>query len=193
MASTVTHLPHVKNVQAGIGHYDPMYQAIFEVYFNLPDAINQGEEESILLTEQVTKVTGLDDLNNIAQAGTQKFMGVDISYAQPTLEKTYAEFTITFNLNLRKGNDAYTFKTFKKWGKLNYDIATGARTLKADYIADNLRIAEANRDGEVWRSYIFHDVFILKITGLDELSYTEKEARTLQVTFRSDYWEEEIA
>ena len=61
----------------------------------------------------------------------------------------------------------------------------------ADYVADNLRISEANRD--VWRSYIFHKVMITNVTGIDELNYTNNDARQLQVQFRADWWDEDLA
>ena len=83
-------------------------------------------------------------------------------------------------------------KVIKAWEKLGYDLADGTRTLMADYVADNLRIAEANRDGTVWRSIIFHKVMITNVTGIDELNYTNNDARQLTVTFRADYWEEDL-
>ena len=39
MASSISHLPHIKNTQAGNNYYDPMHSAVFEVYFTLPVAI----------------------------------------------------------------------------------------------------------------------------------------------------------
>lgn len=194
MASSITHLPHIKNTQAGNNFYDPMHAAVFEVYFTLPVAIqDKFKDDEAILTEQVVSVTGLDALQKTVQAGSQKFLGVDVSYLNPVLENTYADITITFNLNIRNATDAYVLKVFKAWGKLGYDLADGTRTLMADYVADNLRISEANRDGTVWRSYIFHKVMITNIQNIDELNYTNSEARTLQVTFRSDWWDEDLA
>lgn len=194
MASSITHLPHIKNTQAGNNFYDPMHAAVFEVYFTLPVAIqDKFKDDEAILTEQVISVTGLDALQKTVQAGSQKFLGVDVSYLNPVLENTYADITITFNLNIRNATDAYVLKVFKAWGKLGYDLADGTRTLMADYVADNLRISEANRDGTVWRSYIFHKVMITNIQNIDELNYTNSEARTLQVTFRSDWWDEDLA
>jgi len=194
MASSITHLPHIKNTQAGNNFYDPMHAAVFEVYFTLPVAIqDKFKDDEAILTEQVISVTGLDALQKTVQAGSQKFLGVDVSYLNPVLENTYADITITFNLNIRNATDAYVLKVFKAWEKLGYDLADGTRTLMADYVADNLRISEANRDGTVWRSYIFHKVMITNVQNIDELNYTNSEARTLQVTFRSDWWDEDLA
>ena len=194
MASNITHLPHIKNTKSGINKYDPMHQAVFEVYFTLPEAIQSNfKDEEAILTEQVTQITGLDALQKTVQAGSQKFFGVDVSFLNPTLENTYAELTISLNLNIRNRTDAFVLKVFKAWEKLGYDLMDGTRTLMVDYCADNLRIAEANRDGTIWRSYIFHKVLLTNVEGLNELNYTNNEARVLNVTFRADYWEEELA
>lgn len=193
MASQISHLPHITNVQAGINRFDPMYSAIFEVYFDLPTAIaSQFAEDAQILTEQVTQVSGLDALQKTTEAGSQKFLGVDVSYLNPTLDSTFAEITIDLNLNIRNASDAYVLKVFKAWNKLNYDLSDGTRTLMADYCAENLRVAEANRDGTVWRSFIFHKVMLTGVTGLDSLNYTENGARVLQIKLRADYWDEEL-
>ena len=194
MASNLTHLPHIRNVQSGINKYDPMHSAMYEVYFTLPEAIqSQFKDDEAVLTEQVTEVTGLDALQKTVGAGQQKFMGVDVSFLNPTLDNTYAELTINLNLNIRNATDAFVLKVFKAWEKLGYDLSDGTRTLMADYCTDNLRIAEANRDGTLWRSYIFHKVMLTGVTGLDSLNYTSNDARILTVTFRADYWDEDLA
>ena len=194
MASNLTHLPHIRNVQSGINKYDPMHSAMYEVYFTLPEAIqSQFKDDEAVLTEQVTEVTGLDALQKTVGAGQQKFMGVDVSFLNPVLDNTYAELTINLNLNIRNATDAFVLKVFKAWEKLGYDLSDGTRTLMADYCTDNLRIAEANRDGTIWRSYIFHKVMLTGVTGLDSLNYTSNDARVLTVTFRADYWDEDLA
>jgi len=194
MASKISHLPHIKNTAAGNNYYDPMHAAIFEVYFTLPTAIqDKFKEDEAILTEQVISVGGLDALQKTVQAGQQKFLGVDVSFLQPVLDNTYAQITMDLNLNIRNATDAYVLKVFKAWEKLGYDLTDGTRTLMADYVADNLRVSEANRDGTVWRSFIFHKVLLTNVTGLDELNYTNNEARTLHLEFRSDWWDEELA
>lgn len=194
MASSISHLPHIKNTQAGNNYYDPMHSAVFEVYFTLPVAIqDQYKDDEAILTEQVISVDGLDALQKTVQAGQQKFFGVDVSYLNPTLDNTYAELTVVLNLNIRNATDAYVLKVFKAWEKLGYDLSDGTRTLMADYVADNLRISEANRDGTVWRSYIFHKVLLTGVEGLNDLNYTNNEARQLTVRFRADWWDEDLA
>lgn len=190
----LTHLPHVKNVQSGVNRYDPNHSSIFEVYFTLPEAIkSQFAEDEAILTEQVISVNGLAALMKNTAVGKQRFMGVDVSHSAPVIDETRATITIEFNLNLRNVTDNFVFKVFMAWKNLNYNLNDGTRTLKSDYVADNLRIAEANRDGTIWRSYVFHDVFINEMSGIDSLSYDDNEPRKLSVSFVADYWDDDIA
>lgn len=191
----VSHLPNIRNVSAANlkNLADPMHASIFEVIFSVPREISNIITGGIgILTEQVTTVSGLDALQKTPAAGQQKFLGVDVSYLNPTLDNTYAEITIELNLNLRNVTDAYVFRVFKAWQKLNYDLATGTRVLMKDYTAENLIIKEANRDGTVWREVTFKKVMMTSCTGLDALDYTNNEARKLSVVFRSDLWDERI-
>lgn len=191
----LSHLPHIKNVTAGSNKYDPVHSSIFEVYITVPEAIASAvpEADCTLLSEQITKVSGLSALQKMPESASQKFYGVDVSYLKPVLSETRAKFTIEFNLNLRNVTDNYVLKAFKEWGRLSYDLATGSRTLKSSYCADTFRIAQANRDGSVWRAFVFHDVMIEKIDGLNDLEYTNGDALKITVSFVSDYWDEDMA
>jgi hypothetical protein len=191
----INHLPNIRSVTAANSSVlaDPMHASIFEVIFAIPAGLSGFTPEEIgILTEQVTSVSGLDALQKTPAAGQQKFLGADFSYLNPTLDNTYAEITIELNLNLRNATDAYVFRVFKAWQKLNYDLATGTRVLMKDYTADFLTIKEANRDGTVWRKVDFRKVMMTSCTGLDALDYTNNEARKLTVVFRTDLWDETI-
>ena len=193
MASQLT-LPHIKNMAAGINKWDPVHKSIFEVHFTLPEAIaSEFTEDTALLTTQVFSVSGLDALQKTTAAGEQKFYGVTVSFLNPTVDTTAADLTIVFNLNLRNVTDNYVLKIFRAWAKLSYDLSDGTRVIKADYISDNLRVAEANRNGEVWRSYVFHHVMLTGVTGLEGLDYTSNDAVQLTCTFRADFWDDELA
>lgn len=194
MATTLTHLPHIKNVKSGINKYDPVHNSIFEVYFTLPEAIAQTfKEDEILLTEQVTNVQGLDVLQKTTDTGEQKFYGVTVSYLNPILDTTAADITIDLNLNLRNVTDNFVLKVFRAWENLSYNLADGTRSIKVGYISDNLRIAVATRNGDIWRSTIFHHVMLKAVTGLDALDYMNNEAIKLQVILRADYWDDELS
>lgn len=194
MANPLQHLPHIKNIKSGINKYDPVHKSLYEVYFTLPEIIqSEFKEDELILTEQVTQVQGLDALQKTTTAGEQKFMGVTVSFLNPVLDTTAAEITMVFNLNLRNVTDNFVLKIFRAWSKISYDLADGTRGIKTDYISDNLRIAEANRNGEIWRSFIFHQVMLTAVTGLDDLDYSSTDPATLTCVFRCDYWDDELA
>lgn len=187
----LNHVPHVRSVNAGRNYYDPVNAAVFEVRFSFPGLISAAVKENVdLLTEQVTNVGGLDNLLKTPAAGQQKFFGADVSYLNPTLDNTYAEITIEFNLNLRSVTDNYVLDAFMQWRNLNYNLGNGARYLKKDYVAPFIEIKMANRDGTVWRVVKLWDVLLTNITGLDGLDITNNESPKLQCTFRSDYWDD---
>ena len=159
MPQNLTHLPHIKNMKSGMNKYDPVHKSIFEVYFTLPEALQQDfKEDEAILTEQVTSVQGLDILQKTTPAGEQKFFGVTVSFLNPSLDQTAADLTINFNLNLRNVTDNFVLKVFRAWENLSYDISDGTRGIKMDYISDRMRIAEANRNGAIWRSYVFRHI-----------------------------------
>lgn len=187
----LNHVPHVRSVNAGRNYYDPVNTAVFEVRFSFPGLISAAVKENVdLLTEQVTNVGGLDNLLKTPAAGQQKFFGADVSYLNPTLDNTYADITIDFNLNLRSVTDNYVLDAFMQWRNLNYNLGNGARYLKKDYVAPFIEIKMANRDGTVWRVVKLWDVLLTNITGLDSLDITTNESPKLQCTFRSDYWDD---
>lgn len=195
MATVQSNLPHIRNVESGRNKYDPVHNAVFEIAFTLPEALSDYEDSDIvrLLGEQVTSVDGLDALQNMPKAGTQKFWGVDVSYLEPTLDNTYADITCEFNLNLRNRTDNFILKVFKAWQKLSYDLADGTRTLKQEYCSATFKVNVANRAGEIWRSITFYDVMLTEMTGLPKLDFTDKEAAKLTCKFRTDYWDESFA
>ena len=192
--ATLTHLPHLTNMQSGINKWDPSHSAVYELYFTLPDAIrSEFSEDEVILTEQVTEVSGLDQLTKTTPVNSQKFMGVDVSHHGPAMENTYADITVTLNLNLRNKLDNFVLKVFRAWENLNYNLADGTRTLLADYSSDAMRIAVANRAGDVVRSIVFNRVLLSSVTGIDTLNYTDNEPQKVQVTLRCDYWDDALA
>lgn len=195
MAQSLTHLPHILNVKSGFEKYDPVHNSIYEVYFTLPSAIQSAfKEDELLLTEQVTNVRGLEALQKTTEVGEQKFYGVTVSYLNPVIEAgTAADLEIEFNLNLRNVTDNFVLKVFRAWENLSYDLSTGVRSIKTGYISDNLRIAIATRNGDVWRSVIFHHIMLSGVDGLGELDFQNNEAMKLTAKFRADYWEDELS
>lgn len=188
---SISHFPAVRGTRPGNENHDPMHASLFEVILTVPGGIPNASSIPGL-TQYVTTVSGLDALQKTPAAGQQKFLGGDLSYLNPTLDNTYAEFTVEFNLNLTELHASEVFNVFKAWQKINYNLANGERMLKKFYVAPTVTIKEANRDGTVWRKVDFFNVMMTACTGLDALDYTNNEARKLTVTFRADWWNETI-
>lgn len=193
-AAITDNLPHIRSVKSGINKWDPVHKAIFEVSFTVPPSLQEMFVGDLpILQQQVYSVQGLDALQKTTAASTQRFYGVDVSYLNPTLDSTYADITIVFNLNLRNVTDNFVLRLFRAWENLSYDLADGTRSIKTDYCAASMTVAEGNRNGDVWRSYEFKDVMLTSVTGLDDLDYTSNDARQLTCVFRSDYWYDTMA
>ena len=94
----LTHLPHIKNVKAGIGKQDPVHGSLFEVYIELPSLIaSMFKEDAVTLTQQVKSVGGINALQMTTGVGSQRFLGADASYLNPVLDQTFADIDIAFN------------------------------------------------------------------------------------------------
>jgi hypothetical protein len=186
-------LPHITNSEAGRNLYDPVFKNIFEVYFTLPTPLQaQFGKDTELITEHVTKLSGLGALNRAPGTGTQKFMGTDRTYINPKLDSTSAEIEVTLNLNLRNKTDNYIYKLFRAWAYLGYNQDTGERHLKKDCCADFLKISIANQAGDIYREIVFRDVMINGDLGggHEDVDYDSTDALELTVKFKSDWWKE---
>lgn len=189
-------LPHIKNSQAGNNRQDPIYKNMFEMYFTIPEALMArfGNDVAVL-TEQVTKVSGLGSLDKGPETVQQKFMGTTRTYLNSKLDDTSHEITVTLNLNLRNGTDNYIYKLFKAWNNLCYNKATGETTLKEEYCSDWFKIVIANRGGDIYRQILFHDMIMFGgIQGdVDELDYESQDLVKIEVKFKSDWADDDDA
>jgi hypothetical protein len=190
--ANLSHVPHTRDVKAGVNHYDPVHSCIFEVFFTLPIITGVKGNDIALLPEQVTNVSGLGALHKTPTITTKKFYGIDVSFLDRNLDSSYIDFTIKFNLNLREATDNYVLTAFMKWRDVNYSLATGAQYLRPDYLAEKIVIHIANRAGIIWRTIVFYDCILSTISGLEELDITSNEALSLSCTFRSDYWDDYV-
>lgn len=188
-------LPHITNSDAGRNLYDPVHGALFECYLTVPDALQATyKKDELLVSEHILKMSGLDALDRAPGTDVQKFMGTDRTFVKPVLDNTHAEISMTLSLNLRNVTDNYIYKLFRAWARLGYDISNGMRHLKKDYVASWMRIAQANRDGSIWREIVFKDVMCNgDLSGMGDVDYTDGAAKELEVKFVSDWWTETIA
>ena len=187
-------LPHITNSTAGRNRMEPVNVNIFEVTFTIPAALQNSTtpDDIVVLTEQVTKISGLGTLDKGPDVQTQKFMGTTITYLNNKLDSTSHELKVSMNLNLRNATDNFVYKIFKAWNHLGYNIEDGSTALKNDYVAEYLKVKIANRAQDVYREIIFKDVMLANgFTMQDELNYETNDLAQLELTFKSD-WATEI-
>lgn len=185
-------LPHITNSQAGRNLWDPVHANLFEVAFTIPEALRAefGKDEAIL-TEHVLKISGMDQIGKGPAVSQQKFMGTDRSYINPKMDQTSVQLELELSLNLRNETDNYVYKLFRAWNKLGYDLSTGERHLKKDYVADWLKVSIGNRAGDIYQEVVFKDVMLIEgVGGLAEYNYDTADAQTITVKFASDWWQE---
>lgn len=185
-------LPHITNSQAGVNRWDYTPSNLFEVTFVIPEALRPdfGQDEAVL-TEQVQKIEGLEAVHKTADTVQQKFMGTTRTFIKGSVEDTTAEIKVDLALNLRgeRGVDNFVYRLFKAWSRLGYDINTGEKSLKRDYLADYLRVKIANRAGDVFEDVVFKDVMLAgPVEGWGSFDYNSDDIVTLTVTFKSDWW-----
>ena len=187
-------LPHIKNSKAGINRQEPLFKQLFEVYFSIPEPLvaEIGAEDVNVLTEQVKGVSGLDTLTKSPGVVEQTYMGATRSYLGAGLDSTAHDISITIQLNLRNATDNYIFKLFKKWNKLGYNMETGERSLKDEYVADFLRVVQFNKRGDIYRDITYHDIMLMEVTGMDGGEYgNATDIYELNIKFRSD-WADDV-
>ena len=56
-----------------------------------------------------------------------------------------------------------------------------------------MRIAVANRAGDVVRSIVFNRVLLTGMSNIDTLDYSSNDPQKLQVTLRCDCWDDAMA
>jgi len=179
-------LPHYLNSKASTKWYEPYYNSLFEVNILPPNSVSGG---SILL-EHVTKVSGLN-LDKGQAPIEQKYKFATRSYAAGIPESTTVDLTVGFTLNLNDANELYVYKTLRDWWRIAYNPLTGEQGLKKDYIG-TVVVTNFNRKGDIFWQRTFHDC--IPSGTLPELAgdYTSTDAASMDVVWRSDWWEENI-
>jgi hypothetical protein len=178
-------LPHYTQNKAAVNKYEVVHPNLFEVTIMTP--LNA---DSALILEHVRSIGGLSGVNPMVDPVVQKYKWADRSYAgMPS--QTYVDLNLNFTLNLNNANEFYMYKTMKEWTDLIHNPATGEMGLKVDYVG-TLVVVQFNREGDIFRKLTFKDCFPTgNIQTLDELNYDSPEPAEMQLTIRSDHWDEE--
>lgn len=180
-------LPHYLNNRASTKNYEPFYQNLFEVSIIPPQQVSGGE----LLLEHVTKIGGLET-DRGSEIVEQAYKFAKRSYLKGTPETTVVDLKISYSLNLDDANNLYVYKTLRDWQRLGYNPLTGEQGLKKDYIG-TIVVVNHNRKGDIFWQRTFYSAILVGTLPAFDLDYAEGNVLELSdITFRCDYWKENI-
>ena len=193
-------LPHFRLSQASMQSFEPIYKNLFEVRITPPAAIRTGTpwENSQLILDNVINISGLGAIEKIPPVVEQRYKGATRSYAGALPENTYADVTMSFELNLDNANSAYVYKALKAWTDLVYNPLTGELGLKSEYAGTSddptlMTVLVYNKKGVIIKQVTFRQVFptTALTSPFDTLSYEQGTdiAKIDGFTFRADYWD----
>lgn len=195
-----TGLPHFRLSQASMQSFEPIYKNLFEVRITPPAAIRTGTpwENSQLILDNLITIGGIGGIEKIPGTVTQKYKGATRSYAASLPTETFADVTLSFEVNLDNQNSVYVYKALKAWSDLVYNPLTGELGLKQEYAgtADDptsMTVLVYNKKGIVIKQITFRQVFPTTSlnTVFDSLSYDTgtQISQVTNLTFRADYWD----
>lgn len=180
-------LPHYNNSQANSNKYEPMYNNLFEVSILPPASVSGGQ----ILLEHVNSISGLNNEKGV-DAMEQKYKWATRSYANATPSSTTVDLTIQFSLNLNEGNELYVYKTLRDWKRQIWNPLTGEMGLKKDYVGQII-VTNYNRVGDIFWERTFYDAFPTgDMVAGDTLGYEDNGPATIDMTFRADWWSENM-
>lgn len=182
-------LPHYSEDQTSRKgkNFEPVQANLFEVTILPPDGV-AGQE---LYLQQINSISGLEALHREVGPVEQKYKFSTRSYAGMP-DGTAIDVTVNFSLNLNDSNQAYTYKSIRQWYRSQYNPETGEMGLKKNYVG-TIVIVQFNRAGDIYRKVTLDDCFITSGVGFTgELSYESADPQSLEITWRSDVFAEEL-
>lgn len=197
-------LPHFRSSRISRELHEPVYQNLFTISIQLPDAIQKllggaAEERTNLLLEGIKKIDGLDT-QKMPDTVTQKYKFASRRFANSGPTETTLDLTLDFEINLshEKNEDGvlhspsmYTLKVLRMWDDLIYDPLTGTQGLKVEYVAPSMQIIMHDKKGNpfwVWNCY---HVFPNKKLNAPALNFESKDLyKVTGYGLACDYWDE---
>ena len=192
-------LPHFRTSRVSMEMYEPVYQNLFTVEFQLPAGLTGtggiSDDDKNLLLEGVQKVDGLDT-NKVPGAVLQHYKFADRSFAQSGTDTTYIDVKLDFEINIRGSKagtpDIYTLKILRRWNDLIWDPLTGRQGLKVDYVAPTVTVTLHDKADQPYWQWILYNVFPTTNLPVPSLDYMNKNQlyKVTGYTLRCDYWDE---
>lgn len=196
-------LPHFRSSRVSMSLYEPVYENLFTVTIQLPDAIqtllgSSYNEEKNLVLEGVRKIDGLDT-QKVPNTVEQKYKFASRRFAASGPTETTLDLSLDFEINVRHQITAgvasspsmYTLRVLRMWDDLIYDPLTGTQGLKIEYVAPEMEIILHDKKGNpfwIWKCY---HVFPNKKFNPPAISYDSKEIYKVNgYGLACDYWDE---
>lgn len=197
-------LPHFRSSRISRELHEPVYQNLFTISIQLPDAIREllntnADETTNLLLEGIRKIDGLDT-QKVPDTVTQKYKFASRRFANSGPTETTLDLTLDFEINLSHEKSEgvaphspsmYTLRVLRMWDDLIYDPLTGTQGLKAEYVAPLMQIIMHDKKGNpfwVWQCY---HVFPTKKLNAPALNFDSKELyKVTGYGLACDYWDE---
>lgn len=195
-----TGLPHFRLSQASMQSFEPIYKNLFEVRITPPAAIRTGTpwENSQLIIDNLVNISGIGEIEKMPPIVEQRYKGAQRSYIGSLPATTYANVSLSFEVNLDNQNSVYVYKALKAWTDLLYNPLTGELGLKQEYAgtADDptmMTVLLYNKKGIVIKQITFRQIFPTSplTTVFDTLNYESGTdiSRVTGLSFRADYWD----
>ena len=196
-------LPHFRSSRISRELHEPVYQNLFTVSIQLPDAIREllnanADDTTNLLLEGIRKIDGLDT-QKMPDTVTQKYKFASRRFANSGPTETTLDLTLDFEINLSHemvdgvatSPSMYTLRVLRMWDDLIYDPLTGTQGLKVEYVAPSMQIIMHDKKGNpfwVWKCY---HVFPNKKFNAPALNFESRDLyKVTSYGLACDYWDE---
>lgn len=164
-------LPHYKNSTAGQNHWDPVFNAYFDVQITPPAGISEWP----LVMNNIYKITGID-LAKAPEKVQQSYKGAKRSFVGGKVPEQSHELDLSFEVNLKDNTSMYVYKALRQWSDLAYNPLTGKMGLKLDYKGGPIVITQFNANGDIFRQITYQTCIPLtQVKGPDNVDWESSE------------------
>ena len=194
-------IPHFTQVKShGTTHpdtsriHEPVYPSLFELTFILPNIIQNQGHDPILLLENATSITGIEDVTKSIAVATQRFKYSTRKFVTMPNDTSLEDIGINFNVNVKEEGDVYNYNTLRAWYDLVWNSQNGTLHYKRE-IVGTIIMNLHDKKGIVIRRLTFHNVQIRGISGYEgqhDWENNEQIIQSVTSNFASDYWTDEF-
>ncbi len=180
-------LPHFHSVLSHNLNNEPVYKALFELTFDLPQILGRTVTEVQLLLENARNIKL--PLTPDIEVKTQNFKFSTRSYVTLPSQTHVADLDINFNMNENDKQSVFTWNMLKAWYDLAWNSQTGETHTKREMIG-NIVVNQHNKKGQVIRRVTYKNVQIVGISEIELNWDSPTDILECSGKFVADYWED---